>query len=160
MGQLSIELIAPFVTGTKETFETMVGMRIRRRDVYLKKGYGMFGQVSGIIGLSGHTVGTCAVSMPQALAIEVIGRLIGGVPESGIENTELCDGVGEIINMIAGSAKSILSSTPHHFDITLPTIICGPNHEFFQRKGADCVSFLFETDTRAFFTLDVCVAAR
>lgn len=160
MSSIKIELIQPFIQGTKETFENFVGMKIRRKDVYLKQDYLMSGDVSGIIGLSGSTAGTCAISLPEQLAVDVIEKLICEKIENGLEAVEVRDGVGELINMISGRAKSILSSTKYKFDITLPTIICGKGHEFFQKKSASCVVIVFETETVASFTLDVSVASR
>lgn len=160
MAGLKVELIMPFVTGTKEVFETMVGLKIRRKDLYLKNGYMMYGDISGIIGLSGSTAGTCAISLPGKVAIGAIERLLGESFGEDVERVEIRDGVGELVNMIAGRAKTILSSTPYHFDITLPTIISGKKHEFFQRKGTYCVVIVFETEEGGIFTLDVAVATR
>jgi chemotaxis protein CheX len=157
---LKIELISPFVEGTKEVFETMVGMKVRRKNLYLKQGYMMYGDISAIIGLSGTTMGTCAVSLPYKLALDSIERLIGESLNNDVNRVELRDGVGELINMISGRAKAILSTTQYRFDITLPTIISGEQHEFFQRKGTHCVVILFETETGQTFTLDVAVATR
>lgn len=160
MSELKIELIQPFVTGTKETFEGFVGMKIKRKDLYLKQGYGMWGDVSGIIGLSGVTTGNCAISLSRKVALESVGRLLMTDDPESLEDVEVNDGVGELINMIAGRAKAILSTTPYKFDITLPTIITGKGHEFFQKRGSHCVVILFEAEIGECFTLDVSVASR
>jgi chemotaxis protein CheX len=160
LAAIKIELIQPFIQGTKETFENFVGIKIRRKDVYLKKDYMMSGDISGIIGLSGSTAGNCAISMPEALAVEVVEKLMCEKVEGGMESEVVRDGVGEMINMIAGRAKGILSTTRYKFDITLPTIISGKGHEFFQKKSAHCVVIVFGTSSGHTFTLDVSVASR
>ncbi len=157
---LKAELITPFVTGTKEVFETMAGLKIRRKAIYLKSNCLMYGDISGIIGLSGPTTGTCAISLPEGLAVRIIESLLGEPLGDNSARAEVNDGVGELINMIAGRAKTLLSSTTYHFDITLPTIISGKNHEFFQRKGTHCVVVVFETEHNESFTLDVAIAPR
>ncbi len=153
-----LELVVPFIDATKEIFSTMAGIEVQRRDIYIKKGYAMFGDVSGVIGLSGKPGGTCAVSMPQALAVSSVSNMLGMPPDQPPEPAEIRDGVGEMINMIAGRAKAILSTTHYRFDITLPTIISGGPHELFQRSGSLCIVILFQANTRQEFTLDVCVA--
>jgi chemotaxis protein CheX len=113
--------------------------------------------VSGVIGLSGKPGGTCAVSMPQSLAVRTVANMMyieTGTPEE----SEIRDGVGEMINMIAGRAKAILSTTEYKFDITLPTIISGGPHELFQRVNSVCMVVQFETAGHGEFTLDVCFA--
>ena len=157
---LKLEYITPFIQGVKETFETMLGRKVYRRDIYIKKGYTMFGEVSGVIGMSGIKAGTCAVSLPQALAAEVIADLMG-IPEGEVlEQQVINDGVGEMINMIAGHAKRLLSATEYNFDITLPTIISGAKHEVFQRTGTESVVILFEAQGGSRFTLEVCVSLK
>ena len=159
MSQLHIELIAPFIDAARETFQTMAGIGVKRKDVYLKEGFDMYGDVSGVIGLSGVTTGTCAVSLPQPLAEKFVRKLLSLPEDSTPDDTDLSDAVGELVNMIAGRAKTILSSTQHTFNITLPTIISGGKHEIFIRKKNACVVILFETSEGELFALDVCVAS-
>ena len=161
MSELKIELIKPFITGTKEVFESMAEIKIRRKDLYLKEGYMMYGEISGIIGLSGTTTGTCSISMPGELAISAVGNLMGDPIKGGPDQVIVRDGVGEMINMITGRAKAILSKTKYKFNITLPTIISGQGHEFFsQRRNTPCVVIIFESDLGHFFSLEVCAASR
>lgn len=158
MSSIALEFVQPFVQATQETLETMAGVTVRRRDAWRKEGYTMYGEISSVIGLSGSTAGTCAVSMPLTLAAHVVGAMLGENLEANASQEVLRDGVGELINMIAGRAKSLLSKTSYKFDITLPTIISGGRHEVFQRRGTVCLVLLFEADTRERFTLEICVA--
>ncbi len=154
------ELITPFLVAVRDTFETMFGEKVHRKELYLKKGSRMYGEISGIIGLSGRTTGTCAVSLPEPVALAIIQRLLGASSGGNLSRAELNDGVGELINMIVGRAKALLSATPYRFDISLPTIVSGEEHEFYQKKTAVCVVVLFELESGGLFTLEVTVAAR
>jgi len=154
------ELITPFLAAVRDTFETMFGEKVHRKDLYLKKGSRMYGEISGIIGLSGRTTGTCAISLPEPVALSLIQRLLSAAPDANLSRADIHDGVGEIINMIVGRAKALLSATPYKFDISLPTIVSGEEHEFYQKKTALCVVVLFEMETGGLFTLEVTVAAR
>ena len=124
--QINTKFIVPFIEAVHTTFEMMVHMKVHRKDAYIKKNYVMLGDISGIVGVSGKTAGTSAVSLPADLAVKCISAMMGGeeIP-GGINDTIVHDGVGELINMIAGQAKTTLSSTPLRFEITLPTIISG-----------------------------------
>lgn len=155
-----IELIMPFVESTKETFATMLGAEVRRRQVYIKQGYEMYGDVSGVIGLSGPTTGTCALSLPATLAHQLIHAMLMAPEDERLADSDVNDGVGELINMIAGGAKTKLTQTQYRFNITLPTIISGGKHEVFHRGGAYCVVILFQTKEGDGFTLEVCVSQK
>ena len=61
MPELKLEVVMPFIDATKEIFNTMAHIKTRRKKVYLKSGYGMFGDVIGVIGLSGRP----AVRLPS-----------------------------------------------------------------------------------------------
>lgn len=160
MATLRIEFIMPFIESTKETFTTMLNTELRRKEVAIKQGYDMFGDVSAVIGLSGATAGTCALSMPESFAERMVRRMLM-VPDDGpIAESDVHDGVGELINMIAGGAKTKLSRTPYKFSITLPTIISGGSHEVFHRGDAHCVVVKFHTREMDELALEICVAQK
>ena len=69
----------------------------------------------------------------------------------------VCDGVGEIINMIAGQAKAMLVKTKYHFTISIPSVISGHGHEISHKKGTPNIVVLFEADGTP-FALQVCLA--
>lgn len=158
MGEINIELIVPFIKSTMKVFQAMFGIAIERKKAYVKDGYAMYGDISGIIGLSGDTTGTCAVSLPENLAERVVSAMLGEPVTGGARNPDVRDGIGEVINMVAGGAKTLLSDSQYHFDITLPTLISGRGHEIFHRDGTYCVVVLFEADDGTPFTLDVAVS--
>ncbi len=160
MSDLKIELISPFVEAARDVYGGFIGMPIRRKDLYLKQGYRMFGEVSAIIGLSGVVTGTCAISLSAKAAVQTVEHMLSEPIPQGANCLEVRDGIGETVNMIAGKAKGTLSTTRYKFDITLPTIISGVGHEFFQRRGTHCVVVLFQTLGGELFTLEVSVAAR
>ena len=157
---LKIELIAPFIDATKEAFSTMVSMDLRRKDIFIKQGYEMYGDVSGVIGLSGTTTGTCALSLPAAFAQDAVRTMLMTPDDEILAESEVRDGVGELVNMIAGGAKTKLSSTQYKFNITLPTIISGGPHEVFHRSSTYCVVIVFENMKSQSLALEVCVAVK
>lgn len=153
-----IELIAPFVDATKETFKTLAAMDLRRRAIYIKDGFEMYGEVSGVIGLSGTTTGTCSLSLQASLAEDMVRAMLMMPENEELPESDIRDGIGELINMIAGAAKTKLSTTRYKFNITLPTIISGGKHEIFHRNSTHCVVVVFENAQGKSLALEVCVA--
>lgn len=155
-----VELITPFIEAAKDTFQTMASMELRRKEVFLKQGFTMYGDISGVVGLSGVTTGTCALSLPNDLAEEVIRNLLMTPESTPLPEEGLRDGVGELVNMVAGGAKTRLSASQYTFDITLPTIISGGEHEVFHRSSTHCVVIVLENRKGQTLALDVCVGTR
>ena len=157
--RINLDFIRPFIDATHSIFEMMMGRKVRRKEVYFKKNHVMFGDITGVVGVSGKICGTTAVSLPATAAIDCIATMIGeDVPQEMTERV-VHDGVGEIINMITGSAKTALSSTPLKIECTLPTIISGRGHELYHREGVCNLSLVFETEKGEEFALDVCMEA-
>ncbi|HOJ69635.1 MAG TPA: chemotaxis protein CheX [Candidatus Hydrogenedentes bacterium] len=151
-------ILRQFDQGVKDTLLSMTGLRVVRRDAWIKEGHAMYGDVSGVIGLSGVVRGTCALSMASDLARDLVRRMLGGEEGSPVSETDTRDGIGELVNMTAGRAKALLQDTPYKFDITLPTIITGAGHEVYRRQDTPCLNFLYETETGARFVLDLAIA--
>lgn len=157
MTQLKVELITPFITAAQTTFATMMGIKARRKQVSIKRGFEMYGDYSGVIGLSGSTTGSCALSLPAGFARNAVNRMLMADDEASLTDIDLRDGVGEMINMISGGAKTALATTRYKFNITLPTIISGGRHEVFHRPGTYCVVVLLEAESGDTFALEIAV---
>lgn len=157
--KINTGFIVPFIDGVHSTFELMIGRKVVRKDAYIKKNYMMFGDITGVIGVSGISAGTSAISFPAPLAIRCIEEMLGEKLARGINDIIVHDGIGEIINMVAGQAKTTLATTPMKFDITLPTIISGRGHELYHKQDTQCTSIIFATDDDLEFSLDLCIRA-
>lgn len=146
---LDVKLVNPFIEAALDVFRTASGMEIRRKDLFLKKNYRMFGDVSGVMGLSGEASGSVVISMPARLACEVVGRMLGEEPEAEVSEI-VRDGIGEVINMIAGRAKAVLAGSEYHYTLSLPAVIVGHGHEIAHRSGAPCIVVIFEAGSDEF----------
>ncbi len=153
---VNVEFINPFIDATRNVFSTMCGMDVVRKKLFLKDDYKMLGDVSGVMGLSGTACGSVVVSLPKELACKIVTKMLG--EDLGTElSPDVCDGVGEIINMIAGQAKAMLVKTKYHFTISIPSVISGHGHEISHKKGTPNIVVLFEADGTP-FALQVCLA--
>ena len=134
--------INPFLASTLEVFSTMLGSKLTRGELSLSMNFQPQHDVSGIIGLSGKASGTVVVSLDRDVAIAATERLLGERPST--INADVVDAVGEIVNMIAGRAKSNLEELA--MTLSLPTVITGKNHviQFGSSAQTICIPYVCE----------------
>ncbi len=85
------------------------------------------GDVSGLIGMVGtETKGSFSITFDENLALIIMERMVGEKIDK--IDPEVCDMVGEITNMIAGSAKNELADQGFDFGMATPIVVSGTNH--------------------------------
>ena len=141
-----VEHINPFLSATAEAFSTMIGMTAEPGKPYLKKGSGISYDVSGVIGLSGEAKGSVIISFPRITAIKVVSAFLGEKVAS--LDDDVTDAVGELANIIAGSAKKNL--TDFKINISLPTVVLGERHSIFEPKDVMCMIIPFTCEAGKF----------
>ena len=60
--------LSPFISSTKDVFSTMASMEVEFKQVYFQNEHRMFGDISGVIGLSGDAEGTVVITFYWDLA--------------------------------------------------------------------------------------------
>lgn len=157
---VDVNIINPFITSMVNVFKTMAQTEIKRNSLTLKKGDRVFGEITAVIGLAGAGSGTVMISFPSSLARTLVSRMLG-CEENTIGKDELKDGVGEIVNMVAGSAKASFSDTKYKFSISLPTVVEGDpaSLEIGHKKGVPCIEVGFQTIDNVKFVLEVSLKA-
>jgi chemotaxis protein CheX len=143
---IRVEYINPFVESTRAVFATMLRFEVRRGEISLKRALQPEHEISGIIGLSGAAKGTVVISMSASLAIEITSIFVG--ERSVTINADVIDAIGELTNMIVGSAKAKLDDLK--MSIGLPTVIVGRNHAVAFPSGVTPLSIPFESMHGAF----------
>jgi chemotaxis protein CheX len=118
---MRVEFINPFVLATHDVFRTMLGCRLDRGPLSVKREHTPVYEVSGLIGLSGRCRGMVVVSVGRDTALRAT-EIMLGTPPSEL-NGDVADAVGELTNMVAGAAKTQLEE--YQMTIGLPTVICG-----------------------------------
>lgn len=83
-------------------------------------------QLVGIMFLTGNTNALLAVTMSNKTASTLV-SYISGIETTELSDEDIQDGVSELINMIAGSAKSLLKDTKFYFHLTSPITVVGEN---------------------------------
>ncbi len=149
------EYLQPFINNTCHILQTMAGIKVEFKKVYFSNTIRIFGDVSGIMGLSGNAEGTLAVTFQWDLAKTIIAKMMG-TAESLIDAELIHDGVSEIINMISGTTKKEFVGKPYHFEITLPSVVVGPGHQIGYFQNTSVAVLIFQVDGQS-FALHVCI---
>ncbi|MBR9802257.1 MAG: chemotaxis protein CheX [Rubinisphaera brasiliensis] len=118
-------LVNPIISSVIRTFESMLSATPKRTGLELRNGNTTSFPLSAIVALTGEINGTIVFSVSEEVALEIVRRLV--FEDYSEINAEVCDAVGEIANMIAGSAKADLA----HLELSLgiPNMVHGDNHE-------------------------------
>jgi len=149
------EYLTPFVKNTCNVLETMASLHVEFEDIYFSNGIKIFGDVSGIMGLSGNAEGTLVVTFHWSLAQTIIAKMMG-IGEDKLDAELIHDGVSEIINMISGSTKREFVGTPYHFDISLPSVVVGSGHQVGHVHDTSIAVLIFRVGSQ-YFSLYVCI---
>ena len=103
-------------------------------------------ELSAVIGITGRANGTIVLSLSKCAALEVLNRMVG------IEVTEIdadvCDAVGELTNMIAGSVKAKLEKM--ELSISIPNIVSGKGHNIHYPSSVQPMCILFDSEIGPF----------
>jgi len=121
---MQVEYINPFIRSTTTTFDTMLGCEIKREKLVLAEQVNQHYEINGVIGLSGRAQGSVIVSLSEEVALKAAGAMLMMDPSefNGLDN-DVVDAVGEIANMVAGSAKAELEE--FQLSISLPNVVIG-----------------------------------
>jgi len=144
-----LEYLGPFIKNTCHILKTMAAIEVEFKKVYFSNTIRIFGDVSGIMGLSGKSEGTLVVTFYWDLAKLIIAKMMG-TEEDSIDAELIHDGVSEIINMISGSTKKEFVGKPYHFEISLPSVVVGPGHQIGYFQNTSVAVLIFQVGSQSF----------
>jgi chemotaxis protein CheX len=113
--------IIPFVEAIHEFFESMLGCKVQEGKPAPAHMSAPTSDLIGVIGLSGTAQGIVAMRLSEPTALAIISRMVGS-PFHEVDSA-IIDGVGELVNIIAGSAKGKFMG--HNISISLPIVVRG-----------------------------------
>ena len=117
---MKIEYINPFIDSVHKLFSAMLGSKVEQGQIGVAKGKSVPFELTALIGLSGMARGT------------------------------VTDGVGEIVNIVAGSAKSKFTGDGSPIDLSLPNVIRGDNYTIEYPSQAVWLEVPFESELGPF----------
>lgn len=144
--------LEPFVRATRTTFARLVGLEVTAAEADHGTGVVTGYDVSGIVGLSRigderrPNCGSLVLSFSAEVARRVVGRILGAdeMPELG---QDVADGVGELVNIIAGQAKQGLADVGiAECRTTLPNVILGSQHRVFYQRNVERTAVQFSSE--------------
>jgi chemotaxis protein CheX len=83
--------------------------------------------ITSVLGFSGGRKGSILISLTQEAAFRAVGGMLG--IEIDTLNNDVTDGVGELVNMIAGGAKTRFQNRGVEFDLSIPNTVIGMSHQ-------------------------------
>ncbi len=161
--RMDIKLIQPFIDATIHVLKTMAFTEASASKPYLKNNKIAKGDVSGVIGITGDSIGSLSVSFPEKSILTIVSDMFG--ENMTIIDDEIKDAVGEITNMISGQARQKLESAGISLDAAIPTVISGQDHSIKHITSYPIVAVTFVIDQGEFvkgddkmdFTIEVCI---
>jgi len=130
------QYITPFIRSIQNVFQTMLRIPVTINAPTIKRENAATYDVSGIIGMSGDVVGSVVLSFPKDTAQKLVTAFCG--MEFPPESPDFADAVGELVNMISGSAKGMF--VDKNVSISCPSVVVGPGHQVNVRRDMPCVS--------------------
>lgn len=149
---LDAVLINALVNSTQSVLSTMANTTATVKEVKAQRDYTSEGDISAVIGIMGDGgEGMLALCFPVTLANLIVSRLLG-VGVEAVSSNDRCDGIGELVNMISGNAKTILSKeSGGTYKLSLPSIILGHGHMIQARpKNSPYILIVFEIEGQVF----------
>ena len=138
---MNINHIEPFIEATVGVFRELFGLEPEYLNPYLvQKDDRNEWDISGIIGIGGDSRGVVVVSLSGQLAAALTAKLVGGPVQ--LDDPDIVDAVGEIVNIIAGNAKKGLEQ--YRLEISLPTIVKGPDHRIAWQQNVPIIGIPFK----------------
>jgi len=123
---VDVRYINPFLSGTVEVLSTMAHVQLIPGKPFIKSGQTAMGDVTGLVGLTGEVRGSLSVTFVfRVIQATMKGMLGDEITE--IDNT-VRDAVGELTNMISGTARRYLAEEGLSLRAGIPTVVSGKGH--------------------------------
>ena len=127
---MDVRFINPFIAAIQHVFATMLKADILISKPCLKQPGEHTAEVAAIIGISGDAVGSVALCFPMRTAVTTASRFVG--TEISQDHPDFADALGELANMVAGSAKAKFEGL--NASISLPQVVTGQDLRVLQNE--------------------------
>ena len=146
---MKVEYINPFIESVYELFSTMLKSQVAKGEVGAYWEPPTNSDIVALIGVSGPARGTVALSFPVSTALAIVGRMVG--ENVRIVDDMVKDGVAELVNIVAGTAKGKLNNSgTTAIDLSLPTVVRGSNYKVEHPTRTAWLEVPFQSDLGPF----------
>lgn len=120
----------------------------------IKKDHLALGDISGVLHMDNEsTHGSVAITFTKSLILEVFERMLKQKPTQ--IDVMVRDLTGEIANMVTGGAKKTLEDQGFEFNMSLPKVLGGRDHEIHHKAKGPTILLPFTTEFGDLF-VEVC----
>jgi chemotaxis protein CheX len=138
-----------FTVAIRDVIEVMTGLCVEE-DPSQKACKMSKGEISGVMLILGEKNALMSLTMSKELCTTIISYMTG-TEKNDITDEEIYDGAAELVNMVAGRAKAILSGTKYQFSITPPFTIIGQDHFIKHKDKIFNITKQYIIDDRSLF---------
>lgn len=153
--------VRDFVDITEEVLGTMAGLKVNCQGSVEINGGSAEGldvtscmDITGVLGFSGGRKGSVLVTFAEATALKAVGGMLG--IECQELDSDVRDGIGELVNMIAGGAKTKLQAKGVDFELSIPNTVMGSFHQITAPASTSRTRIDFNSSAGKFF-IEVCL---
>ncbi|MBF0287634.1 MAG: chemotaxis protein CheX [SAR324 cluster bacterium] len=144
-----IEYITPFLSATMEVLKTMATTEAKPGRPTKRGPQPAEGIISAVIDLTGGTKGSISITFTEECIVGIVNAMLG---ETYTElNADIEDAVGELVNMISGSARRELSESGFVFQSGTPQCITGEGHTIAHFAEGTLIAIPFKTENGLFY---------
>jgi chemotaxis protein CheX len=130
---MRVEYINPFVESAYSVLKEVLGVEVKRGEIYLKPTSMKIMGVAALVGLAGDVEGRVLFDMTKESALFVAGKMNGEVFTTFDELGKAT--IQELANMITAQAVTKLHDLGFKFDLTPPALFTGDNMEVSTNLG-------------------------
>lgn len=149
-------LVADFIDVTRQVLSQISALEVTVKEI--KEVNGTLGtecmDITGILGFSGGRQGSIIMTFSEKLALRIVGGMLGIEFEEF--DTDVRDGIGELVNIVAGGAKTRLQNRGINFELSIPNTILGRDHKITAATITNRTRIEFESPVGSFF-IEVCL---
>jgi len=132
------KLLQAFVDGVVKTLATIAQTEAKVGKPYIEPELSEKSEIAGMVGMVAPPLkGTLLISFSKDSILHILENMLGE-KHSDI-NKDVADAVGELTNMIYGTAKTALNQMGYKFEMAIPSVIRGDFTLSKSTKGATLV---------------------
>lgn len=140
---MDVKYINPFLDGLKQVLQNFGIETTQKLSISKKDNMNVDLDITSVIGIIGDLRGNIAYSLSNETAKNIVSGMMMGMPVSEIDSMGR-SAIGELSNMITGTASSIFASNSVSIDITPPSIIFG-EEIYFVISSVQAITVKVET---------------
>jgi chemotaxis protein CheX len=145
----ALPLQSSFIRATTVALVEMASTEVAVQHVYRGTLDMPWGDISAAVAIRSVTDGLFVLSFPAGTAAAIAERVLADA-KAKMNQSLVEDCVGEIANVIAGQAKTLLAGTPYQLTFSLPEVVVGNHPKSHLARSCGCLIIVFRSDLGEF----------